>query len=126
MPRPWLSRKVFESLVEEALSGLPAEFLPYLKNVAIEIEEEPSDEVLQAVGMDPHDSGELLGLYAGRSLRGESFFDAGGQLPDRVYIYCGPILRACRTKADVVREVQDTVIHEIGHHFGLSDEDMPV
>jgi predicted Zn-dependent protease with MMP-like domain len=69
---------------------------------------------------------ELLGLYVGRSIQGHSFFDAGGELPDRVYIYRGPILRACGTKADVIREVQDTVVHEIGHHFGLSDEDMPV
>jgi predicted Zn-dependent protease with MMP-like domain len=126
MPHRWLSRKVFDSLVEQAVKGLPEEFVPYIKNVAIEIKEEPSEETLRAVGMETHEAGELLGLYAGRSIRGESFFDTGGHLPDRVYIYAGPILRACRTKADVIREVQDTVIHEIGHHFGLSDDDMPV
>src|SRR5438477_433776 len=64
----------------------------------------------------------IRNTWSGRSLKPA----AGGELPDRVYIYRGPILRACGTKADVIREVQDTVVHEIGHHFGLSDEDMPV
>ena len=126
MARSWLSRKAFESLVQEALKGLPHEFRQCLKNVAIEIEEEPNNQALRALGIADDDPDELLGLYVGRSIQGHSFFDAGGELPDRVYIYRGPILRACGTKADVIREVQDTVVHEIGHHFGLSDEDMPV
>lgn len=122
----WLSHKAFEALVAEAVQGLPKEFRFHLKNVAIEVQEEPSDEALEAVGMDRDDPDELLGLYWGRSIQGQSFFDTGGQLPDRVYIYRGPILRLCETEADVIREVQDTVVHEIGHHFGLTDDDMPV
>jgi predicted Zn-dependent protease with MMP-like domain len=122
----WLSHKAFEALVAEAVQGLPKEFRAHLKNVAIEVQEEPSEEALEAVGMDRDDPDELLGLYWGRSIQGQSFFDTGGQLPDRVYIYRGPILRLCKTEADVIREVQDTVVHEIGHHFGLTDDDMPV
>ena len=109
----------------EAVKGLPKEFRRCLDNVAIEVQEEPSEEALDAVGLEREDADELLGLYWGRSIHGESFFDAGGQLPDRVYIYRGPTLRQCETKEEVMREVQETVAHEIGHHFGLSDDDMP-
>jgi len=125
MPGHWLSRRDFEALVAEAVKGLPKEFQRYLDNVAIEVQEEPTEEALEAVGLEQEDADELLGLYWGRSIQSESFFDAGGQLPDRVYIYRGPILRQCATMEDVVREVQETVAHEIGHHFGLSDDDMP-
>jgi|SRR5713101_6261758 predicted Zn-dependent protease with MMP-like domain len=125
MPGHWLSRRDFEALVAEAVKGLPKEFQRYLDNVAIEVQEEPTEEALEAVGLEQEDADELLGLYWGRSIQSESFFDAGGQLPDRVYIYRGPILRQCATTEDVVREVQETVAHEIGHHFGLSDDDMP-
>ena len=125
MSGSWLSRRDFEALVAEAVKGLPKEFRRHLENVAIEVQEEPSEEALEAVGLEPKESDELLGLYWGRSIQGDSFFDVGGQLPDRVYIYRGPILRLCETEEDVVREVQDTVVHEIGHHFGLSDDDMP-
>ena len=125
MPSGWLSRQDFETLVAEAVKGLPKEFRRRLENVAIEVQEEPSGEALEAVGLEPEESDELLGLYWGRSIHDDSFFDAGGQLPDRVYIYRGPILRLCETEEDVVREVQETVVHELGHHFGLSDDDMP-
>lgn len=121
----WLSRKAFEALVAEAVRGLPGQFRRCLDNVAIEVQEEPSDEALESVEIDRDDPDELLGLYWGRSIQGDSFFDAGGHLPDRVYIYRGPILRLCETESDVVREVRETVVHEIGHHFGLSDDDMP-
>lgn len=122
----WLSRKAFDTLVDEALKGLLPEFRKCLENVAIEIEEEPALETLQSLGIQHDGSDELLGLYVGRSIHGHSYFEPGGELPDRVYIYRRPILRACTTNADVIREVQDTVVHEIGHHFGLTDEDMPV
>jgi predicted Zn-dependent protease with MMP-like domain len=68
---------------------------------------------------------DLLGLYQGLSIDHESFFQTGGQLPAKISIYRGPILRICRTKTEVVQEVRDTVVHEIGHHFGLDDDEMP-
>jgi predicted Zn-dependent protease with MMP-like domain len=125
MPHSWLSRKDFEALVARAVKDLPKDFRRYLDNVAIEVQEEPSMEALAAVGLEPEDADELLGLYWGRSIKGNSFFDTGGHLPDRIYIYRGPILRQCETEEAVIREVQETVVHEIGHHFGLSDDDMP-
>jgi predicted Zn-dependent protease with MMP-like domain len=126
MPESWISHRNFTTLVLAAIKGLPQQFRDRLENVAIEIEEEPTAEALLALGIEPGDPEELFGLYVGRSIQGRSFFDPGGQLPDRVYIYRGPILRACLTKEEAIREIQATVVHEIGHHFGLSDDDMPL
>ncbi len=87
------------------------------------VEESPSPEVLEEVGAESeHD---LLGLYQGQARGTESFFDAAGQMPAKIEIYRAPILRLCRTADEVIQEVQDTVVHEIGHHFGLDDDEMP-
>ena len=112
----------FDRLVARALDSLPPEFAELLENVAVVIEEEPSDEDLESVGLDP-ERDELFGLYQGVPLsERDSFY---GELPDRVVIYRGPIERCCRTAGEVRREVRDTVIHELGHHFGLDEDDMP-
>jgi predicted Zn-dependent protease with MMP-like domain len=111
----------FESLVAKALEDLPEEFAELLENVAVVVEEEPDPEDLEALGMEPDD--ELFGLYQGVPLADrDSFYSA---LPDRVTIYRGPILRACASRREVIREVRDTVVHELGHHFGLDEDDMP-
>jgi predicted Zn-dependent protease with MMP-like domain len=111
----------FESLVEQALEGLPEEFAALLDNVAVMVEEEPDPEDLEALGMEPDE--ELFGLYQGVPLaERDSFYTS---LPDRVLIYRGPILRACASRREVIREVRDTVIHELGHHFGLDEDEMP-
>ncbi|MDP9122120.1 MAG: metallopeptidase family protein [Acidobacteriota bacterium] len=111
----------FEALVEQAIDGLPEPFAALLENVAVMVEEEPQPEDLEALEMEPED--ELFGLYQGvpQAERG-SFYSA---LPDRVVIYRGPILRSCSSRREVMREVRDTVLHELGHHFGLGEEDMP-
>jgi predicted Zn-dependent protease with MMP-like domain len=112
----------FEALVEKALDGLPAEFAELLENVAVMVEEEPDPEDLEAMGFDPDE--ELFGLYHGVPLSDrDAFYSAA--LPDRVLIYRGPILRACADRREVIREVRDTVVHELGHHFGLDEDDMP-
>lgn len=112
----------FEHLVARALDSLPEEFAGLLENVAVVIEPEPTVEELVSVGLDP-ERDELFGLYQGvpQSER-DSFYD---QLPDRVVIYRGPIERCCRTAGEIRREVRDTVVHELGHHFGLDEDDMP-
>jgi predicted Zn-dependent protease with MMP-like domain len=117
----WLGRAAFERLVEEALDGLPEEFAAALENVAVVVEEEPDPAVLADLGMDPDE--ELLGLYLGVPITER---DTQYQsLPDRVAIYRGPVLRCCGSRREVVREVRDTVVHELGHFFGLDDEEMP-
>ncbi len=105
-----------------ALDGLPKEFSELLENVAVVVEEEPSDEDLESVGLDP-ELDDLFGLYQGVPLaERDSYY---GALPDRVVIYRGPILRACSSRREAIREIRDTVIHELGHHFGLDEEEMP-
>lgn len=118
-----ISPEEFESLVRQAVNGLPDQYRRLLKNVTVVVEVEPSREVLDELELDSED--DLLGLYSGRSIDKESFFDPGGHLPARISIYRGPILRLCRTAEEVVQEVRDTVVHEIGHHVGLDDDEMP-
>ena len=119
-----MNRAAFEDVVRRALEELPEVFAEHLENVAIVVEEEPDPEDLTAMGLDPEDDrDELFGLYQGTPLieRDSGYSD----LPDRVVIYRGPILRSCDSRREVLHEIRDTVIHELGHHFGLSDEEMP-
>ena len=120
-----VSREEFEALVEQALEQLPEQFKEALDNVAVMVEEEPSDEDLEGVGIDPDDPerDELFGLYQGTPItERDSFYSA---LPDRVLIYRGPILRECESRREVLREIRDTVQHELGHYFGLEEEELP-
>ena len=117
------SAEAFGELVEEALAGLPPEFRRRVDNLAVVVEEEPTQEELAALGMAPDE--ELFGSYWGEAYPDRTPSDYWGVLPDRIAIYRGPIVRACRSRADVVREVRDTVLHELGHYFGLTDEGMP-
>jgi predicted Zn-dependent protease with MMP-like domain len=116
-----VAREEFETLVEQALDDLPEEFARMLDNVAVVVEEEPTDEDLESVDLDPED--ELFGLYQGTPLAARAL-DYDG-LPDRIVIFRGPILRECASRREVIREVRQTVLHELGHHFGLDEEEMP-
>jgi predicted Zn-dependent protease with MMP-like domain len=115
-----------EELVAVALDELPEEFAALLDNVAVVVEEEPSDDDLESVGMDPDDpeEGELLGIYQGMPLTERDTFYAG-MLPDRIAIFAGPIRRCCESRREAIDEIKKTVIHELGHYFGMEEEDMP-
>lgn len=113
----------FGALVEQALANLPQPYDRLARDVSVVVEEEPPPEVLESLELDSAD--DLLGLYQGLSMADESFFQTGGQQPPRIAIYRGPILRLCDTAEEVRREIRDTVVHELGHHVGLADEDMP-
>lgn len=106
-----VSREDFEDLVTEALDEIPEGLLDLLDNVVILVEDEPEE-----------DDDELLGLYVGTPLteRGTGWGEV--QLPDRIMIYRGPILRYCEDVDEVSREVKITVVHEIAHHFGIDDD----
>ena len=120
---PRLSERRFREFVAEALDDLPDKWGALLDNVAIVVENEPSVEDLQDLCMDSGEGNELLGLYQGTPL-GERGFGYSG-LPDRVVIYRGPILRIAFTREDVVKQIRETVLHELGHHFGLKEADLP-
>ncbi len=117
-----ISTQRFESLVAEALDGLPREFAEAVENVMVTVEEEPREEDLRALGLDPEED-TLFGLYHGVSLpeRGLDYIS----LPDRIVIYRRPILEACDSPGEIVDEIRQTVLHELGHYFGLTEEDMP-
>ena len=122
-------RERFEELVEEALVSLPPEFAERLENVDVVVEVWPPRRTLRDLGIGP--GGTLLGLYQGipQTERTTSY---GAVLPDRIVIYREPVLdeadATCPEDGDfeetVRRVVRRTVLHEIGHHFGLSDEDL--
>lgn len=117
-----ISSAEFEELVSRALDGLPAELADLMDNVAVVVEKEPSAQDLESVGLDPEHE-ELFGLYQGIPLaERDSFY---GSLPDRVVIYSGPLVRCCSSRRELIREIRETVVHEIGHHFGLDEDDMP-
>jgi len=114
-----ISGREFEQLVEQALGELPQRFAALLDNVAVVVEEEPSDEDLDALD---ENANELLGIYRGVPMT-ERHYDAL-RLPDQIAIFRGPILRVARSRSDALHEIRDTVVHELGHYFGLDDEEM--
>ena len=109
--------KDFEYLVERALEDIPSEFKEKLENVSIVTADWPSRYQLAKVG----GKGFLLGLYEGVPQTRRGRYGVGGTLPDKITIFKIPILRISRTIEDVIRQVRSTVIHEVGHHFGLSE-----
>jgi predicted Zn-dependent protease with MMP-like domain len=113
-----MNRKTFEQLVERSLKRLPKKFLDALENIAIEVEDEPPQDVLDDMGIE---EGALYGLYQGVPLT-EREWNFGNVLPDRITIYQGPIERDTRNDEEIEEVVLDTVVHEIGHYFGFDDE----
>jgi predicted Zn-dependent protease with MMP-like domain len=116
-----VSLREFEAYVEEAVAQLPAAFRKYLENIVIAVEEEPLDEDYEET--DVLDEDELFGIF-----RGVPYFDRGtavSHLPAQIAIFRGPILRCCATRGEAIREIRDTVVHEIGHMIGLGDDEMP-
>ena len=118
--------RTFERLVAEALADLPAPFRERISNVALLVADWPEPEDARATyGHDEHEAGDdLLGLYHGVPL-GERGTDYHLALPDRITIYRRPILDLCRTEQEIRAEIRDTVVHEVGHYFGLSDDELP-
>lgn len=111
----------FDELVEQALSELPEPFARRVEEVSIEIQPRPTAAQLRMAGVGPR--GLLLGLYHGRPLT-ERSVEESGRLPDSIYIFQEPIERVCDSEKDIRRQVRTTVLHEIGHHFGMSEKDL--
>jgi predicted Zn-dependent protease with MMP-like domain len=116
-----LTRAQFETLVAEAIDTLPEEIMVWLDNVAIVVGEWPSPAQLAQVGLDSDDT--LFGLYVGvpKTKRG---FTYGEIVPDKIVIFQRPIEMASRTTDQVRDRVRRTVLHEIGHHFGMDEDQL--
>lgn len=131
-PRLRISNEEFEALVEKALDSLPESFSSLLDNVFVTIEEEPTEEDLdllpQSEASEPPsgraEDSEVFGIYHGIPLtERDSFY--GSALPDRIVLFRGPLLRACRSRREAIDEITKTVLHELGHHFGMDEDRMP-
>ncbi len=114
-----VSPEEFESLVADAIDNIPEPFASHLSNVQVIVEDEPSAEYLASAGIGPHST--LFGLYQGIP-QTERTGNYTWVLPDKITIFRGPITRAFRTSDEVREQVMVTVVHEIAHHFGISDD----
>lgn len=108
MPQYKSSRAGFERLIHKALENLPKEFQGYFDNVVITVEDEP-----------PGDMPDVMGLYEGVPLVDRTIDDV--LLPDSITLFKGPIERVCRTSSDLENEIRTTMLHEMGHFFGLEE-----
>jgi predicted Zn-dependent protease with MMP-like domain len=116
-----MTREFFRELVEEAIDTIPRKFAREVKNLAIVIEDEPSAELLEEMDMDPEEDS-LLGLYQGTPLN-ERGWGYGNQLPDRITLFQGTIEDECDGDEDeIVVAIGETLIHELGHYFGMTEE----
>ena len=116
-----MTREEFTALVEEALQEIPRRFRDAMTNVAVVVEDEPPPHILDEMEIGPDDT--LFGLYHGTPLT-ERGWTYGNALPDRISIYQWPIEDACDTEDDIRDCVAETVIHEFGHYFGMSEEEI--
>lgn len=111
-----------EALTQAAIESLPAQFRRWLEPVLLRIEDFPDDEVIAEMGLEsPFD---ILGLYQGRHI-GMKGDEPSGALPDMIFLYRRPILEEWAENGETLEHiVRHVLIHEVGHHFGLSDADM--
>ena len=109
-----MERTRFEALVRQELDSLPEAFRLRLANLAIMVEDSPPSE--------PRRKGLLLGLFSGVPRTQKSVFAATP--PDHIYLYQKNIEAVCATESQVARQIRDTLLHEIGHYFGLSEEEL--
>ncbi len=124
-------REVFDGLLERHVASLPAHVAAWLEEVPVIVEDEADAELLIDAGLDPEDD-DLCGLHSGVPLTERSVED-GGAVPDDIRLFRGPIMRLAGwswrsrergSRAELSRQVRITLLHELGHHFGLDEEDL--
>ena len=117
-----VSRKKFERLVEEALETLPEEYREYFTNVTIIVEEYPDRDDRRNLASE---EALLLGLFSGVPYPGKAgFFDLPHPLPDKIVLFQRNIERICSTSRELIDQIRQTLIHEVGHYFGLEEAEL--
>ena len=117
-----MTRERFRTLVSEAIDTIPSRFASAITNVAIVVEDAATPDLLDELEMEPGD--ELFGLYQGTPLP-ERPWGYGNALPDRITLFQQTIEEACEGDEDcIVMEIGDTLIHELGHYFGMSEDEI--
>lgn len=114
-----LSRSEFRRIVERALDNIPDEIMVHITNVAVTVQDAPSPELLEEMGMDPDEP--LFGIYTGVSLpeRSATYPEL---MPDTIVIFRKPLLEWCTSIEELEEEIETTIVHEIAHYFGISEE----
>jgi predicted Zn-dependent protease with MMP-like domain len=116
------SREHFERLVERALETLPEEYGRYLTNITIIVEDYPGSEDARRLNSKKE---LLLGLFIGVPYpKKKGFFDVPYPLPDKIILFQKNIENICSTEKELIEQIQETFIHEVGHYFGLSERDL--
>jgi predicted Zn-dependent protease with MMP-like domain len=118
-----VSKREFEKLVEEAISTLPPRFAEFLEEVPVQIEWAPSRRLMRQLGLGEDEL--LFGLYQGASLMDRVEVEGRGTpAPNHILIFQEDHEMVCESRRQLVEEVRKTVLHEIGHHFGMSEDDL--
>jgi predicted Zn-dependent protease with MMP-like domain len=115
-----LNQKEFDKAVQSAYKHIPAEIRDRMENVVLTVKKRPAREMLEEMGYPPDEP--LLGLYDGASLREHSFFSAPPLHPDTIYIFQEPLEEMCEGLSELEREIEITVVHEVAHFLGISEE----
>jgi predicted Zn-dependent protease with MMP-like domain len=115
------SAAAFDNVLRQALEDLPGMFRESIRNVAIVVEDRPPDWLLDELGLPPGET--LYGFYHGIPLPERSVLDSGN-LPDRISVYRGPLMEDFRDPGELARQIRTTLLHEIGHYFGMDEEDL--
>jgi len=115
------SATAFDNVLRQALDDLPGMFRESLRNVAIVVEDRPPDWLLDELDLPPGET--LYGFYHGIPLPERSVLDSGN-LPDRISVYRGPLMKDFRDPGELARQIRTTLLHEIGHYFGMDEEDL--
>lgn len=113
-----LSDEAFEAVVDDAMASIPDGFHRYLRDIVVDVEDMPDEETCEELRVDPRS---LLGLYQGTPLT-ERSVEAPYRMPERIILYRQNLERMCRTPRQMVEQIRRTVLHEVGHHFGLSEQ----
>lgn len=117
-----MTQTEFEKIVDRALSLVPQVIREAMDNMAIIIEERPSADDLEEVGLSAEDY--LFGLFRGIPITERSFFAPGGNLPHQIVLFKGELEEACRSRRELVDQITLTLVHEVGHYLGLDEEEL--
>jgi predicted Zn-dependent protease with MMP-like domain len=114
-----LNPKEFDRAVRRAFNRIPAEIRERMDNVVLTVKKRPTREMVEEMGYPPN--GPLLGLYEGTSLHEHSFFTPPPLHPDTIFIFQEPLEEMCESLAELEREIEITVVHEIAHFLGIDE-----
>jgi len=120
MKQAHMSMREFIAIAQQVIAELGDPFKRWLENVVVDVEIAPTRELLAEVGLDPRQE-TLMGLFVGRAV---TEMDYGEHLPNQILLFKRPIEEACRNRHEVAYEIRRTLIHELAHHFGYSEEDL--